>query len=93
MYLEFEDLIVVLFIAPVAFFIGGLFDRDLLDVPMKLLLQWGAPAVTIVLLLTFKYGKPRGHLRDWWTHQTKPRIYCGIERDSGLNCSYLNEGD
>jgi hypothetical protein len=93
MYLEYEDLIVVLLIAPVAFFIGGFFDRELLGIPMKLVLQWGVPALTVVFLLTFKYGKPRGYLRDWWNYYTKPHIYCGIERESQLNVSYLSEGD
>ena len=60
LYLEYEDLIAVLLIAPVAFFIGSFFDRELFGIPMKIVLQWGIPAATILLLLTFKYGKPRG---------------------------------
>ena len=93
LYLEYEDLIAVLFIAPVAFFLGSFFDRDLFGIPMKLVLQWGIPAVAILLLLTFKYGKPRGYLRDWWMHQTRPHMYCGLERDSQLNVPYLVEID
>ena len=93
LYLEYEDLIAVLFIAPVAFFLGSFFDRDLFGIPMKLVLQWGIPAVTILLLLTFKYGKPRSYLRDWWMHQTRPHMYCGLERDSQLNVPYLVEID
>jgi hypothetical protein len=89
LYLEYEDLIAVLLIAPVSFFIGSFFDRELFGVPMKLLFQWGIPAITILLLLTFKYGKPRGYLRDWWIYQTKPHMYCGLERDSQLTDSYL----
>ena len=88
LYLEFEDLIVVLLIAPVSFFLGSLFDRELFGIPMKLVLQWGIPAIAVVLLLTFKYGKPRGYLRDWWIHEVKPHIYCGAERDSKLNKPY-----
>ena len=82
-------IIAVLFIAPVSFFLGSFFDRDLFGIPMKLVLQWGIPAVTILLLLTFKYGKPRGYLRDWWMYQTRPHMYCGLERDSQLNAPYL----
>lgn len=93
LYLEYEDLIVVLLIAPVAFFIGSLFDRELFGIPMKLVLQWGIPATTILLLLTFKYGKPRGYLGDWWRYQTRPHVYCGVEKDSRLNAPYITDGD
>ena len=93
MYLEYEDLILVLLIAPLAFFAGGFVNRDLLGIPMNLVLQWGVPALTIVLLLTFKYGKPRGYLRDWWSYQTKPHVYCGLERDSQIDTPYLIDGD
>jgi hypothetical protein len=93
MGLEYEDLITVLLMAPACFFLGGLFDRELFGVPIKLFLQWGVPVLTILLLLTFKYGKPRGYLRDWWCYQTKPHVYCGLERDSQLKTSYLQDGD
>ena len=93
MYLEFEDLIVVLLIAPVAFFVGSFFDREIVGIPVKLVLQWGVSALTVIFLLTFKYGKPRLYVRDWWNYQTKPHVYCGIERDSQLNDSYLIGGD
>lgn len=92
LYLEYEDLIAVLLIAPVAFFLGSFFDRDLFGIPIKLVLQWGIPATTVLLLLTFKYGKPRGYLKDWWRYQTKPHVYCGIERDSQINGPYI-DGD
>ncbi len=82
LYLEYEDLIAVLLIAPVSFFLG-----------MKLVFQWGIPAIAVVLLLTFKYGKPRGYLRDWWSYQTKPHVYCGLERDSQLDAPYLMDAE
>jgi hypothetical protein len=91
--LEYEDLIVVLLIAPVSFFVGSFFDRELFGIPMKLVLQWGVPAMAILWLLTFKYGKPRGFLSDWWRYQTRPHLYCGLERDSRLNVSYIVEGE
>jgi len=93
LYLEYEDLITVLLIAPVSFCFGSLFDRELFGIPMKIVFQWGIPAMTIMLLLTFKYGKPRGYLRDWWRYQTRPHVYCGLERDSQLKQPYLIEGD
>jgi hypothetical protein len=93
MYLEYEDLILVLLIAPLAFFVGGFVNREILGIPMNLVLQWGVPVLTIVLLLTFKYGKPRGYLRDWWVYQTKPHTYCGLERDSRIDAPYLTDGE
>jgi hypothetical protein len=87
--LEYEDLIVVLLIAPVSFFIGGFFNRELMGIPIRLLFEWGTPAATIVLLMTFKYGKPRGFLSDWWRYHTKPRVSSGLERDSKLTKEYL----
>ena len=93
LYLEYEDLIAVLLIAPLSFFLGSLFDRELFGIPMKLVCQWGIPALTVVLLLTFKYGKPRGYLRDWWRYQTKPHVYCGIEKDTQLTVPYIIDGD
>ena len=92
-YLEYEDLIAVLLIAPVSFFLGSFFDRELFGIPMKLVLQWGIPAIAILSLLAFKYGKPHGYVGDWWRHQTRPHIYCGLERDSQLNVSYLSDFD
>ena len=62
-------------------------------IPMKLVLQWGIPGIAILLLLAFKYGKPRGYLGDWWRYQTRPHVYCGLERDSQLNVPYLMDID
>jgi hypothetical protein len=92
MGLEYEDLAVVLLIAPVSFFIGSWFERELFGIPMKLLLEWGVPVFTILLLMTFKYGKPRGFLTDWWNYHAKPHVYCGLERDSKITAPYLIEG-
>ena len=89
LYLEYEDLIAVLLIAPVAFFVGSLFDRELFGIPMKLVFQWGIPATTVVLLLTFKYGKPRGYIRDLLIWYAKPNIYCGLEADRYITKEFL----
>ena len=90
--LEYEDLAVVLLIAPVSFFVGSLFDRELFGIPIKLLFEWGIPVLTVVLLMTFKYGKPRGFLSDWWTYHAKPHIYCGLEPDLKITRPYLVKG-
>jgi len=89
--LEYEDLAVVLLIAPVSFFIGSFFNRELLGIPMNLLLEWGIPVLTVLLLITFKYGKPRGFLLDWWRYHTRPHVYCGLERDSQILAPYIEE--
>ena len=91
--LEYEDLAVVLLIAPVSFFAGSLFERELFGVPMKLLFEWGVPVLAILLLMTFKYGKPRGFLNDWWNYHAKPHVYCGLERDSKITGPYLADGE
>ena len=93
LHLEYEDLIAVLLIAPVAFFLGSLFDRELFGIPMKLVFQLGIPATTVVLLLTFKYGKPRRYLFDFIEWHTKPRIYCGVERDAQQSVMYMKEDE
>jgi hypothetical protein len=93
LYLEYEDLLVVLLIAPVSFFVGSLFNRELFGIPIRLVLEWGVPALTILLLVAFKYGKPRGFLRDWWNYHTKPHVYCGLERDAGRPGPYLTDGE
>jgi len=87
--LEYEDLAVVLLIAPISFFAGSFFDRELLGIPMKLIFEWGVPVFTIFFLLTFKYGKPRGFLVDWWKFHTRPHVYCGLEPDSNVTGPYL----
>jgi len=47
--------------------------------------------LAIPLLIAFKYGKPRRYLVDFLEWHTKPRIYCGIERDSQQKMMYLKE--
>ena len=33
------------------------------------------------VLMLFKYGKPRGYIRDLIVWHAKPHIYCGLEPD------------
>jgi hypothetical protein len=49
--------------------------------------------LAIPLLIAFKYGKPRRYLFDCLEWHTKPRIYCGIERDSQQKVMYLKEDE
>ena len=55
--------------------------------PMRIIPAYAA----IPLLIAFKYGKPRRYLFDFLEWHTKPRVYCGIERDSQQKAMYLKE--
>ena len=86
MALEFEDLFVVLGLAAVmnvlSRFVGG---------QMGAYLQYGVPLGVVPLLMVFKYGKPRGYLRDLLYWYTKPRAYCAGARDRKIQHSYIRE--
>ncbi|MBZ5489443.1 MAG: hypothetical protein LAO76_00755 [Acidobacteriia bacterium] len=86
MALEFEDLFVVLGLAAVmnviSRFVGG---------QMSAYLQYGVPLAVVPLLMVFKYGKPRGYLRDLLNWYTKPRAYCAVARDRQMQRSYMKE--
>jgi len=47
------------------------------------------PILAIPCLWLFKYGNPRGYLRNLLIWQIKPHIYCGLERDRELTKEYL----
>src|SRR5258708_7246917 len=84
--LEFEDLFVVLGLAAlmnvVSRFAGG---------GMGAVLQYGVPLGVVPLLIAFKYGKPRGYLRDLLLWHTKPRAYCALARDKQMRIGYFEE--
>ena len=88
-YLEFEDLFLVVALAAVMSIVGRFLDRELYGVPLNVVLQWGVPILAIPLLMVFKYGKPRGYIHDLLVRYTKPRIYCGLERDQQLTKEFL----
>ena len=89
LYLEFEDLFFILSLAVVMNVIGRCFHRDMFGIPMNVCLQWVVPALSIPSLILFKYGKPRGYLRDWLLFHMKPHVYCALERDSQQRVEYL----
>jgi len=41
--------------------------------------------------MVFKYGKPRGYLRDLFSWYTKPRTYCAVAGDRQIRTSYIAE--
>jgi hypothetical protein len=59
MSLEFEDLFVVLGLAAVMNVVSRFVSGQ-----MGAYLQYGVPLAVVPRLMVFKYGKPRGHLRD-----------------------------
>jgi hypothetical protein len=89
LYLEFEDLFIVLGLAVVMNVIGRLIHRDMFGLPMNIVLQWVVPALSVPSLIVFKYGKPRGYLRDWLLFHMKPHVYCALELDSEQRVEYL----
>ena len=86
MFLEFEDLFVVLGTAAVmnvaSRFVAG---------QMSAFLQYGVPLSIIPVLMVFKYGKPRGYLKDLFYWHTKSRKYCAAARDRQLSTWYVKE--
>ena len=54
-------------------------------------MQYGVPLAVVPLLMVFKYGKPRGYLRDLLSWYTEPRAYCAVARDRQMQRSYMKE--
>lgn len=92
MLLELEDLFIVLGAAAVMNVVGHFVGGEVAGVPMNLVLQYGVPLSTIPVLMAFKYGKPRGYVRDLAVWYLKPRAYCAVAHDRVLTSAYLKEG-
>ena len=86
MLLEFEDLFVVLGLAAVMNVVGRFAGGS-----TSLLLQYGVPLAVVPVLMIFKYGKPRGYVRDLFHWYTKPRAYCALARDRKILTAYVAE--
>ncbi|MGH9628291.1 MAG: hypothetical protein ACRD7E_08130 [Bryobacteraceae bacterium] len=91
MYLEFEDMFLILGLAALTNILGRFVQRELAGIPLNILFQYIVPLAAIPLLIAFKYGKPRRYLLDFLEWHTKPRIYCGIEPDSQQAAEYMKE--
>ena len=91
LYLEFEDWFVVLGLAAITNILGRWIDRHMFGIPMNVFLQYVVPVLSIPFLMLFKYGKPSGYLKDFLAWYAKPRIYCGLEPDSGMKLDYFKE--
>ena len=88
-YLELEDLFLVVGLAAVANIVSRFIDREIYGLPLNFVLQFVVLLVAIPALMLFKYGKPRGYIRDLILWHTKPRIYCGLEPDREITQEFL----
>jgi hypothetical protein len=64
MGLEFEDLFVVLGIAALTNVGGHFVSGEIAGLPLSIVVQYGIPLSIVPLLMLFKYGRPRGYIRD-----------------------------
>ena len=91
LYLEFEDLFAVLGLAAITNIFGRYLQREIFGMPMNVFLQYVVPLLAVPFLILFKYGKPRGYLLDLVSQYAKPRLYCGLERDTQQTSEYIEE--
>jgi len=91
MYLEFEDLFVVLGIAAVTNVVGHFVSGEIAGLPLSVVVQYGVPISIVPLLMLFKYGRPRGYIRDLVLWYLKPRQYSATSRDRQLAVAYIRE--
>ena len=87
--LEAEDLFAIMAVAVVANILGRLLNRQMLGLPMNMVLQYIVPLLSIPALMLFKYGKQRGYLHHWVLFHTKPHVYSSLERDKEIRGEYL----
>ena len=87
--LEAEDLFAILALAVVSNILGRFLHREMLGIPMNMVIQYLVPVLSIPGLMLFKYGKQRGYLKDWLMFHSKPHVYSALERDSELGSSYI----
>lgn len=88
-YLEFEDLFIVIGLAALMNIAGRFLGRDLYGVPLNIVLQYVVPVVAVPILMLFKYGQPRGYIRDLIVWHAKAHIYCGLEPDREFTKEFL----
>ncbi len=88
-YLEFEDLFIVVGLAAFMNIFGRFLHREIHGIPLSVVLQYVVPVIAVPVLVLFKYGKPRGYIRDLLVWHTKPHIYCGLEPDREFTKEFL----
>jgi hypothetical protein len=94
MGLDIEDLLAVGVISVMSLIIGGfIFPKSLtvFSVPMNWFCFLSVLGVGIPGLLIFKYGKPRGYLKDVITWQLEPHSYTALDHDTEISEPYIVE--
>jgi hypothetical protein len=91
MCLEFEDLFVVLGVAALTNVAGHFVSGEIAGIPMSIAVQYGVPLSIVPLLMLFKYGRPRGYVRDLALWYLKPHVYCAVARDREMTAAYIRE--
>ena len=91
MCLEFEDLFVVLGFAALTNVLGHFVSGEIAGLPLSIVVQYGVPISIVPLLMLFKYGRPRGYIRDLALWYLKPRQYSATSSDHELAVAYLKE--
>ena len=91
MGLEFEDLFVVLGVAALMNVVSRFVSGTVGGFPLSGLVQYGVPLSVVPVLMIFKYGKPRGYVRDLLFWYVKPKKYCALARDRSIAHSYIEE--
>jgi hypothetical protein len=91
MGLEFEDLFVVLGIAALTNVAGHFVSGELAGLPLSVVVQYGLPISVVPLLMLFKYGRPRGYIRDLALWYLRPRAYSAAAKDRELAGAYIRE--
>jgi hypothetical protein len=93
LYLELEDLLVILFAVAGSMILGNFLfpNREIFHLPMNyflplLILVTGVPGLMIL-----KYGKPRSYLHDLVLWHSRPRAYSSTGREKLFEQPYLKE--
>ena len=89
--LEAEDIFAILAVAVVMNIFGRFLNREMLSLPMNMVLQYIVPILSVPALMLFKYGKQRGYLLDWVTFHTRPHVYSALESDRELIREYITD--
>ena len=91
--LELEDMLALAMGCAIAMLVGQLFfsDRYMFFLPMNWFLMLLVLVLGVPGLMLFKYGKPRGYLRDLVVYYALPRNYCAFGRDTKLTTSFFKE--
>ena len=91
--LELEDMLALAMGCAIAMLVGQFFfpDRYMFFLPMNWFLMLLVLVLGVPGLMLFKYGKPRGYLRDLVIYCALPRNYCAFGRDTKLTTGFFKE--